>query len=102
VDTIKDFFAKDDKIFLDNAFFTKLGSGSLTSPKALSKEAFVIGSKALEKDDRIIATETRKGYTLSYDADGVGGRGAVKFATIEFSSLDRNKHLLTAADFFVI
>ncbi len=102
VDAIRDFFAKDDKVFLDNAFFTKLGSGSLASPKALSKEAFVIGSKALEKDDRIIATATSKGYTLSYDSDGVGGKGAVKFATIAFSALDHNKHTLTAADFFVI
>ena len=71
-------------------------------PKALSKDAFFIGAKAHDKDDRIIATKTKKGYDLFYDADGLGGKAHMKFGSIEFDKLDKKKHLLTAADFFVI
>ena len=102
VDTIKDFYAKDDKLFLDNAVFTKLGAGTLAKPKALLKDAFFIGAKAHDKNDRIVATKTKKGYDLSYDADGLGGKAQVKFGAIEFSALDHKKFILTAADFFVI
>ena len=31
VDTITDFYAADDALYLDNAVFTKLGAGSLSS-----------------------------------------------------------------------
>ena len=33
-DTIKDFSVKDDSLYLDNAIFKKLGSGTATKPEA--------------------------------------------------------------------
>ena len=102
LDTIKDFYAKDDAVWLDNAVFTKLGAGTPTKPKALSKNAFFVGSKAHDKDDRVIATKTKKGYDLFYDADGLGGKVQTKIGSIEFDKLDKKKFMLTAADFFVI
>ena len=46
VDTIKSFSVKDDAMWLDNAIFKKLGSGSLSKPGKLNKDFFSIGSKA--------------------------------------------------------
>ncbi|MET0429359.1 MAG: cellulose binding domain-containing protein, partial [Microvirga sp.] len=89
VDTITDFKVKDDTVNLDNAIFKKLGKVGV-----LKKDYFVVGTKALEKNDHIIY-DKKKGV-LSYDADGTGHIAAVKFATL-------NKNLkMTYKDFFVI
>lgn len=93
-DTIADFNVKDDRIQLDNAVFKKLGSGSRATPKLLSKDFFVIGSKATDRNDYIIYN--KKTGVLSYDADGSGSHSAVEFARLE-------KHpAITYKDFFVI
>jgi Ca2+-binding RTX toxin-like protein len=88
VDVIVDFNVTDDTIRLNDSAFTKLKWGSL------SASSFVVGTKALDSDDRIIYDN--KTGALSYDADGSGSGAAVKFAAIE------NLAKLTAADFLVI
>jgi VCBS repeat-containing protein len=88
VDVIADFVSGTDKIALDDAVFTALGLG------ALSANAFVIGSAALDADDRIIYNSSNG--ALYYDADGAGGQAAVQFATLSGAPA------LTASDFTVI
>jgi len=74
---------------LSKAIFGTLARG------ALDEDAFRIGRKALDADDRILY-DARKG-TLAYDADGSGSvHAAVTFATL------KAKAVLTAADFVVI
>jgi serralysin len=87
VDTIVD-FAAGDKITLDDAAFAGL------TPGALPAGAFVVGTAALDADDRIIYNSATG--QLYFDADGVGGAAAVQFATL--SGLP----VLTAGDFTVI
>ncbi|MFC4174630.1 hypothetical protein ACFOYU_21685 [Microvirga sp. GCM10011540] len=88
VDKITDFRVKDDTIRLDDRIFKALDAGSL------SLEAFHIGSRAQDEDDRIIY-DSRKG-AIYYDPDGNGSGAQVKFA-----SLAKNLKM-TEADFFVI
>jgi Ca2+-binding RTX toxin-like protein len=94
LDTISDFSVKDDSLWLDNAIFKKLGSGTPTKPKMVNKAFLTVGEKAKDKNDYLIYNE-KKGV-LSYDADGAGKAKAVEFAKLA-------KHLaLTEKDFFVI
>ncbi|KAB0266752.1 calcium-binding protein [Microvirga brassicacearum] len=95
MDAVRDFRVKDDTIWLDNKYFSKLGSkGSEIKPALLSKSAFHIGSAAHDASDRIIYNN-KKGI-LYYDADGDGARAAVQIATV-------SKHLkMTHKDFYVI
>jgi Ca2+-binding RTX toxin-like protein len=89
IDTIRSFNVKDDTIKLENAIFTKVGGRGW-----LKAGAFHIGSKAADKNDRIIYDE-KKG-SLYYDKDGAGGSAQVQFAKID-------KHLkLTYLDFQII
>ena len=88
VDVILGFNVADDTIRLNDSAFTKLKWGTL------SASSFVVGTKALDSNDRIIYHS--KTGSLSYDADGSGSIAAIKFAQIE--SLAK----LTAADFIVI
>jgi len=94
LDTITDFSVPYDTIWLDNAIFRKLGSGTLTSPKKLSSKFFTIGDKAKDKDDYLIYNN-KTGY-LSYDADGSGTGKAVEFAKLKAGLK------ITYADFYVI
>jgi Ca2+-binding RTX toxin-like protein len=94
-DTIKDFSVKDDSLYLDNAIFKKLGSGTAASPKQLSKSFFTIGDKAKDKNDYIIYND--KTGVLSYDADGSG-----KGKAVEFAQLSKKLTTLSYKDFFVI
>jgi Ca2+-binding RTX toxin-like protein len=93
-DTIRDFNVRYDSLWLDNAVFKKLGSGSVSNPKPLNKEFFVTSSTARERDDYLIYN--KKTGVLSYDADGSGSKQAV-----EFAHLSKNLKL-TNNDFFVI
>jgi hypothetical protein len=88
VDVILDFNVADDTIRLNDSAFTKLKYGKL------SASSFVVGTKALDSNDRIIYDS--KTGDLSYDADGSGSMAAIKFAEIE------NRAKLTAADFLVM
>ncbi|WP_445502046.1 hypothetical protein [Microvirga sp. G4-2] len=93
-DKIADYNWSDDSIYLENGVFTKLGSGSITSPKKLASSAFWTGAMAHDSSDRIIYDAT-KGY-LYYDADGTGAAKQVLIATMA-------KGLkMTYAEFFVI
>ncbi len=58
------------------------------------RPSFWIGSKAHDKNDRIIY-DNKKGI-LYYDADGTGAKAAVQIATIS------KKLLMTEKDFFII
>lgn len=94
LDTVKDFFVKDDSIWLDNAVFKKIGKGSIERPGKLKKDFFTLGTKAADKNDYVFY-DPKKG-ALYYDADGSGGKTAIQIASLK-------KGLkMKATDFFVI
>jgi serralysin len=86
-DTIADFNVTDDTIRLKRSVFTKLAAGEL------SDEAFWMGSKAHDRDDRIVYSKSSG--ALYYDADGSGGGAAVKLASLA-------KQLKMSADDFLV
>jgi Ca2+-binding RTX toxin-like protein len=94
VDKIYDFKSKDDTFHLDNAIFTKLGSGTAARPKKFKSDMFVEGTRAKDREDRIVYD--KKSGALYYDQDGTGSKAQVKIATIT------NKTKLYYHDFFVI
>jgi Ca2+-binding RTX toxin-like protein len=89
VDVITDFNVADDRILLDDAIFSSsLGLGNISSGE------FVVGTAALDANDRIIY-DSNSG-ALYYDSDGIGGTAAIQFAEV-------NPGLgLTHLDFFVV
>ncbi len=88
IDTLTDFNVVDDRLVLDHDAFSKLPVG------ALKASAFVIGTKALDADDRLIY-DSQTGR-LFYDADGTGKTAAVQIAQLD-------SHLkLTAGDFLIV
>lgn len=89
IDVITDFSPKQDMLQLENAIFKNLGKTG-----TLKKGAFYAGSKAHDKDDRIIYN--KKLGMLSYDPDGTGSAAAVQFAKLT------NKPDLKYTDLFVI
>ncbi|MBM6579158.1 hypothetical protein ILT44_03095 [Microvirga sp. BT689] len=93
-DTITDFNVRGDSLWLDNAVFRKIGSGTASNPGALNKEFLTTGSKSRERDDYLIYD--KKTGVLSYDADGSGSKEAVEFAQL------KKGHSLTYRDVFVI
>ena len=86
-DTIYGFNTADDTFFLDDAVFTSLAAGTLAAG------AFRVGTSALDADDRILF-DSATGQ-IFYDADGIGGAGAILFATITGGTA------VTHADFVV-
>jgi Ca2+-binding RTX toxin-like protein len=95
VDKIYDFKSRDDSFHLDNAIFTKLGrAGSEARPKKFNSDMFVEGSRAKDREDRIVYD--KKTGALYYDQDGTGSKAQVKIATLT------NKTKLYYHDFFVI
>ncbi|HEY8382238.1 MAG TPA: calcium-binding protein [Microvirga sp.] len=95
VDQIKDYNVRDDSIWLENKIFKALGKkGSEKKPVKIGSDAFTLGSKAQDAEDRILYN--KKSGALYYDKDGVGGAAEVKIATL-------TKNLkMTHNDFFVI
>lgn len=87
-DTITDFVHGQDRLFLENAVFTRLHAG------ALNAASFRVGVKALDGNDYVVYNKATG--ILSYDVDGSGARGAIPFAVLI------NKPTLTASDFLVI
>ncbi|OAP47607.1 Ig-like domain-containing protein [Sinorhizobium americanum] len=73
-DRVLDFCAADDLFRLDAAVFAALSVGTLDS------EALAFGKAAADEDDRIIYDQARG--ELFYDADGIGGADAVRFAIV--------------------
>jgi Ca2+-binding RTX toxin-like protein len=96
VDRITDFDTAHDYIYLDNAIFTTIGSGSFSSPKRLYGTYFEsgVGVKADDSNDHILY-DTGSG-ALSYDADGNGSLAPVQIAQLS-PGLD-----LSHWDFFVV
>ncbi|AGK56966.1 hypothetical protein HYPDE_26428 [Hyphomicrobium denitrificans 1NES1] len=92
VDTITDFTRGSDKIKLDNAIFTALGT---TQNIALPASAFYIGTAAHDSDDHIIYNSTTG--DLMYDPDGTGSAPAVLFA-----HLSPGLTTLAASDFTIV
>ncbi|WP_445500773.1 calcium-binding protein [Microvirga sp. G4-2] len=90
VDTIVDFSTTYDTIVLENAIYTRLAAGALSSGAFWKSTT----GKAHDSSDRIMyETDTGK---LFYDADGTGSGAAVHFATI-------SKNLtLTNKDFWIV
>jgi Ca2+-binding RTX toxin-like protein len=75
LDEITDFDVADDTILLDDAIFSSsLGLGNIAAGE------FVIGSVALDANDRIIYNNVTG--DLFYDSDGVGGTAAIQFAEL--------------------
>ncbi len=93
-DFVAQYRAKDDSIWLDNAIFRKLGSGSTSRPSKLDADFFNAGNRPKDFNDYI--NYNKKTGILSYDADGSGAGKAV-----EFAKLAKNLKL-TYADFFTI
>ncbi|WP_134500843.1 calcium-binding protein [Microvirga pakistanensis] len=73
IDHIAD-FRSEDTIKLYRGIFSKIAKGTL------SADAFVVGDRVKDKEDRIIYYKT--GGALFYDPDGTGSAKAVQFATI--------------------
>jgi Ca2+-binding RTX toxin-like protein len=88
VDALTDFNVADDTIRLDDAIFAALAPGGLSAAQ------FVIAAAAQDADDRIVY-DSGTG-ALFYDADGVGGSSAIRFANLS-SGLG-----LTHLDFLVV
>ena len=88
-DHITDFEVGVDKIWLDNAIFTKLANGALPSM------AFTADLAAEDGQTRIIYDQ--ENGMLYYDKDGTGTSAAIHFATLDTHPAD-----LTANDFFVV
>ena len=89
VDSIRDFSAKDDAVWLDNSVFKALGSNG-----ALKSGAFWRGSEAHDTSDRVIYD--RATGTLYYDPDGTGAAEQVAFAKLT------TKPTFTYADVLVV
>ena len=88
VDRIVAFDHVGDTIQLDHTIFASLGLGGLDAG------AFNLGAAATQADDRILFHAGSK--SLYYDADGLGGAAAVKFATIDTltGTLDHSDFLI--------
>ena len=89
VDTVTDFSVAYDTFRLENAVFT-----TLTALGRLAADAFHIGAAAADAEDRIIYNQATG--ALSYDANGTGAGGLVKFAQLT-AGLG-----LTNADFVIV
>lgn len=96
VDKVVDFNPLDDVIYLDNAIFTKLGSGSLSSPHMLRSSSLVDGAGATAHDLNDYLIYDSNTGKLSYDADGSGKGAAIAIAQLQ-TGLD-----LSASNFYVI
>jgi Ca2+-binding RTX toxin-like protein len=93
VDALPDFDPVQDVIHLDNAVFTALATG------VLAPGQFRAGANlgaAQDADDRIVYDTTTG--RLYYDADGVGGTAAIRFASL---GSEGSIPTLTVADFLV-
>jgi len=89
VDSIRDFSAVSDTIWLDNSVFKALGGNG-----ALRSSAFWSGSEAHDATDRVIYD--RSSGTVYYDPDGTGAADQV--AVAKLTTTPR----VTFADFLVV
>jgi beta-glucanase (GH16 family) len=92
-DTISDFDARADMIWVDNKIFAILGKGSAEKPGALKKKFFAL-EHATDANDHIIYS--KKTGILSYDPDGSGEKPATAIAKL------KKGMKLDHTDFFVV
>ena len=78
VDTVADFHAADDALYLDNAVFTKIGSGSLSSPTQVNSSYFALRERAASSHDYLLYNKTTG--ILYYDPDGSNPIAQVEIA----------------------
>jgi Ca2+-binding RTX toxin-like protein len=103
-DTIYDFGAKYDSIYLDDAAFSnktiakalKNKGASLDKPLKMKAGFFKVGDKAADKDDFFIL----KGKKLYWDVDGSGAKAMVEIATLKLQKGESTT--LTHKDFFFV
>ena len=74
-DTIQDFSAVDDSIYLDRAIYSGIAFNG-----TLAADAFRLGTSAADADDRIIYDQATG--NLYYDADGNGAGAQLLFAQL--------------------
>jgi serralysin len=91
VDRITDFNAVNDVVRLDDDTFIGLATGTLASGRFYSAPG---ATTAHDANDRIIYNSSTG--NLFYDADGLGGAAAMRFATLAGAPT------ISAADFFVV
>ena len=72
IDEILDFNPREDVFYLDNAIFTKLGSGSLVNPRKIMSTNLEDGPGAKPDDSNDFIIYDSSTGNLSYDADGSG------------------------------
>jgi Ca2+-binding RTX toxin-like protein len=89
VDKITDFRWQDDTVHLDNAYLKEVGSNG-----KLKADAFHLGKKAADAEDRVIYDKGTG--NLYYDADGTGKIAAIKIAILQKNAT------LKVSDFLVI
>jgi serralysin len=89
-DTITDFDAAADTIWLNDQAFSKLGKGTETTPVKIKEGYFVTAEKAKDKDNYLIYSKTKG--KVSYDADGSGS----KHKAVEIAILKKGLALSTA------
>ena len=89
VDLVADFSSRDDTFLLDNKYLKKVGKDG-----RLLKDAFFLGAKAHDAEDRVIYDKAKG--ALYYDPDGTGHGAAIKLAVLT------NKATLALSDFLVI
>ncbi|CAN7408684.1 hypothetical protein [Mesorhizobium sp. LjRoot246] len=94
VDTLTDFHAADDSLYLDHAVFTKLGTGSLSSPTQVNSSYFELREHATSHNDYLLYS--RPTGILYYDPDGSKSIPQVEIAHLEPGAA------LTFHDVFVV
>jgi serralysin len=90
VDTVKDFIAADDSIWLNNATFTRLGTNGVLNATLFK----TIGAGGVLDANDLLAYDVSTGRVY-YDQNGTAAGGWVQFARLE------TKPVITAADFIV-
>jgi len=96
IDQVVDFNPAEDRFYLDNAIFTKLRSGTLSSPTQIYGTNLEDGAGATANDSNDFLTYDKTTGQLSYDADGNGAGAPVVFAQLP-TGLD-----LMTSNFWVI
>ncbi len=105
-DTIYDFGAKYDSIYLDDAAFTnktiatylKNKGASLDKAYKMKAGFFKVGAKATDKDDFFVYNNKTK--KLYWDVDGSGRKAMVEIATLKLQKGEGTT--LTHKDFFFV
>ncbi|MCC2653008.1 MAG: hypothetical protein K0R61_2934 [Microvirga sp.] len=88
-DIVQDFSSADDTFKIKQMFFTEVGSKG-----KLKSDAFHLGSRAADAEDRIVYHKATG--NLYYDPDGNGAAAQVQIAKLS------NKAILALSDFIVI